>query len=186
MPDKTSLTDLDWLEKVWLPILTFIVGFFVSRFTLSKKERLDQVQVLQKRGEELSIAIAQSADAFIKDLAFYAKLDSPPTVEDFIRIALSGEAYFLRVKNAVEAAFQEAVPLTFVTYTLIPAVKDVQERSIPKFYQVLDEIQRKRGFRYAESRRQNYDLIASFYEKHCMDVHPPFEPPPRKPQKTKG
>lgn len=173
-----------WLKDVGIPLLTFLLGLLV-RFTLSKKEKLEMKHACQKRAEEMGAAINKAFEEFTRSLAQYSNsLSADPTPADFVSIAISGEAYFMRLKLAVEAAFEETVSPTFVSSSLIPAVKDAQEKLIPKFYALLNDIQKKRGFRYEDYRRENYDLLVSFYEKHCLDGASPF--PTKGKKKAKG
>lgn len=167
---QIDFTNTDFLKDVGIPIVTFILGFFISRYTLSKKERKDLELEQQKNADTYHTSISDAFNSFTTSMAQYLKNEGPSSFQDFYSIATAGEAYFTRLKMVCDASFCGTLSPHSIQTTFKPMIKEAWERSIPQFYDVLGKIAEERNLHWnGEFRRENYESIVSFYEKHCLD-----------------
>lgn len=165
---QQSVADFDYLIKVVIPIGTFVAGFFVSRLTMTKKERKDHQDRQQKNADTYKKGLNDEYDNFTNALAAYAQMQEEPSWQDFLTISQAGERYFSQLQTIADATFAGTIPQALSYSTFSAAIKEAFERSIPKFYDVLGEIAAKREAAWkGEFRRANYDSIASYYEAFC-------------------
>jgi len=82
------------ISSIAIPIITFIMGFFVSRFTMTKKESADHKNRLQENSNKLSSHVSDAFERFTQALATYNSNSPPPTADDFFAISTTGEIYF--------------------------------------------------------------------------------------------
>src|ERR687892_76582 len=94
---------------VLVPIITFVLGFLVSRFTMSKKERKDYEQTLFINGKELLEAQNSRFQEFSTALHKYTSNPGAPTGDDFFEIATAGEKYFYQLKISADAILSDKV-----------------------------------------------------------------------------
>lgn len=153
-----------WLDaatiKVAIPILTFVLGFFASRWTMTKKERKDLEQTEFENGKELMTARFDRFQEFATALAKYSGKASPVTFDDFMEISVVGEKYFYQQKIVSDAILSGKVDGRSRDDTLVPSIKESIEKSLPTFYQVLQAIAAKKGFEYhGKLERKNYESL---------------------------
>lgn len=150
-----------------VPIATFILGFFVSRFSMTKKERKDYEIQLLAESKELLEEQAEAFQEFATALHKYANKKEGPDLDDFFSISTKGEIYFNRVRISCDAIIAKKVDKDSVRNTILPKVKEAIERSLPDFYSTLQEIAKKEEIKYSgELRRENYESIYTVYETH--------------------
>jgi len=160
--------DNDFLGKVVVPIGTFVLGFVVSRWTMSLKEKKDFQLALQKNADTYQGSIATAFDQFTKALSQYAK-KKKPSLDDFSQISSTGEAYFTQLRIVCNATHSGAISGAIARTTFAPLIKEAWERSIPRFYEVLGDIANKNDIEWkGELRRDNYQPVVDFYETHCI------------------
>ena len=160
------MKETNYLVAVGVPIATFVLGFFTSRFTMTKKERKDHQQTLYENASDLAEKQKVAYTEFTDALATYISADEP-RVEDFLAIATSGDRYFSQLKMTAEAILSDNVDPIIRDETLIPALKEAIEKSLPAYYEALIEISRKRNIDYSgDLSRSNYESIYSAVEKH--------------------
>lgn len=163
-----DFSDPDFLGKVVVPIGTFVLGFFVSRWTMSLKEKKDYQLALQKNADTYQASIATAFEQFTKALSQYAK-EKKPSLDDFFQISSTGEAYFTQLRMVCNATQSGTISAAVARTTFSPLIKEAWERSIPRFYEVLGEIASKNDIEWkGELRRENYQPVVDFYETHCM------------------
>lgn len=154
-------------EKVLIPILTFILGFIVSRFTMSMKERKDYEQQLFENGRQLMEAQNSRFQEFSAALHKYVNKAVDPTLDDFFEIATVGEKYFYQLKISSDAILSNKVDPATRDNTLVPAIRDAVQKSLPTFYGTLQSIAKKKAIDYrGELKRENYESMYSVVEKY--------------------
>src|SRR5688572_3936841 len=99
---------MDWSNApiVWMvpvPIITFILGFFASRWTMTKKERADVDQKKFENGKSLMESMNERFQKFAGALQTYANKKGKPSLTDFFEIATAGENYFYQQKITCDA-----------------------------------------------------------------------------------
>ena len=159
---------LDVFVKFIVPIGTFILGFFVSRFSMSKKERKDYETKLLETSRELVEKQSEAFQEFTEALYQYANKDEDPDLDDFFKISTKGELYFNRIRIACDAIIAKKVDEDSIRNSILPKVKEAVERSLPDYYSTLAEIANKENIKYSgELRRENYESIYTVYEIHA-------------------
>lgn len=167
--DQEAVSQTAYWKDIGIPIATFIGGFLISRFTMSKKERKEHQGQLQKNADEYQKSLHQEFTKFTNALAAYANLNGEPTLQDFLAIAQSGDGYFTHLKMIADATFAGTIPQALSYSTFCQPMKEAHEKLIPKFYVTLAEIAAKRDSHWVgEFRRGNYESIESYYEKYCV------------------
>lgn len=151
----------------WIaPFVTFIFGFLVSRFTMSKKERKDHEANLVETTNRLTAEQTRSFQEFTKSLHHYLNKQDVANLDDFFDIATKGEIYFDHMRQTCDAVLADNVNKTAITNSIYPKVKDVVERTLPDYYNTLRELAQKEGIQYnGELKRANYEAIYTVYEK---------------------
>lgn len=157
--------ETNYLLEVGLPIATFVLGFVTSRFTLSKKDRLDHKQRLFQNERELSDRHKAAYDEFQEALRSYVAAPSIGA-DDFSRISNTGDNYFRRLKEIAEAMLSENIGEASRRDNFLPLLKEATERTIPSYYDTLHVIAKKQGFNYqGRLRRENYEQIYAAIER---------------------
>lgn len=166
---EASLLDyLKEYENVLLPIITFVLGFIVSRFTLSLKERKDYEQKLFENGKALMESQQARFQEFSTTLQKYINKDDEPTLDDFFDIATVGEKYFYQLKISSDAILTGKVESTVRDNSLVPGIKEAVNISLPAYYTTLQIIAQKKNIVYeGELRRENYESMYVVVEKYA-------------------
>jgi hypothetical protein len=152
--------------SAFVPIITFILGFLVSRLTMSKKEKRDYEQKLFDNSKDLMIAQHDRFLEFSSTLRKYVSNQDNPTLEDFYEIAVNGEKYFYQLKIISDAILSNKVDMNSRDNTLVPKVKEAVEKVLPKFYDILTKIAQKNDFDYnGVLKRENYESLYKVSEK---------------------
>lgn len=157
--------ETNYLVDVGLPIVTFVLGFIISRFTLSKKDRLDHKQRLFQNERELSDRHKSAYDEFQEALRAYVAAPAVG-VDDFSRISNTGDNYFRCLKEIAEAMLSENIGEASRRDNFLQLLKDATERTIPDYYNTLHVIAKKQGFQYqGKLRRENHEQIYAAIER---------------------
>ncbi|WP_162455072.1 hypothetical protein [Pseudoxanthomonas kalamensis] len=157
--------ETNYLVAVGVPIATFLLGFFASRFSLSKKERLDHSQRLFQNERELSDRNEAAYKEFKDALASY--LSSPsPGLDDFVNISTTGDNYFRKLREIGESMLSSNIREQSSRENFAPKLQEAIEKTLPNYYSTLQEIAKKKGFPYSgQLKRKNYEPIYSAVEK---------------------
>src|SRR5258708_23214867 len=134
--------------NVLVPIVTFILGFFASRFTLTKKERKDVEQKQFENSKTLMEAQHATFQEFTTALKKYIEKDGEPTLDDFFLIATVGEKYFNQQKITSDAILAGNVDAGSRDNTLVPRIVEAVNKSLPSFYSSLQSIAKKKKIEY--------------------------------------
>lgn len=160
----------DYLQTnfaVIAPILTFVLGFFVSRLTMTKKERKDVAQTQFENAKGLMESQHERFREFTTALKKYVDKTDPPTLDDFFEIATIGEKYFYQQRITSDAILAGAVDAVSRDNTLVPGIAETVNKSLPTFYEVLQSIARRKGFEYhGELKREDYESLYLVVEKY--------------------
>lgn len=155
-------------ENILVPIITFVLGFVVSRFTMTLKERKDWEQKLFENGRGLTEAQNSRFQEFAAALHKYLNKAGEPTLDDFFEISTVGEKYFYQLKISSDAVLSGSVPADVRDNTLVPGIREAVTKSLPAFYSTLQAIAAKKKIRYSgELRRENYESMYAVVEKYA-------------------
>jgi hypothetical protein len=159
---------MDYIKNAGpVSVVTFIMGFFVSRWTMSKKERKDYEQKLYENGSDLMEKQNDRFQEFTTSLTKYIDNKDSPTLDDFYQIATSGEKYFYQQKITSDAIMTNKVDARVRDNTLVPSIKETISKSLPQFYKSLKLISDKKGFKYTgQLKRENYESLYLVVEKY--------------------
>ncbi|MGE0008354.1 MAG: hypothetical protein AB7S92_22595 [Parvibaculaceae bacterium] len=157
-----------------MPAITFavgtVIGFFISRFTLSKSERLDHKQRLYENGlahkkekEERYKQFTNAIQSYISKKQKKSKI----TLDDFQAISTAGDLYFGELKSIAIAIQGENIDKesrpTFVT-----SIVEALQKNILVYYNVLQAISDKIDAPYSgEFKRSNYECLFEVAEKYA-------------------
>lgn len=164
---------IEFWGKVVLPILTFVLGFVVSRFTMSKAERKAQNMAAQNLSNELIVKKNERFNEFVKAMRDYAQKKEEPGLDDFCEIAQKGESYFAAMTVICDSILTSNIPEATVRNTHAPGISDAVKKSLPSFYAALQEIARKKEITYkGKLDRKQYESIFLVYEKYIDRIEP--------------
>lgn len=151
-----------------IPIATFIAGFIVSRFTMSKKERKDHSAQLQGTSNALLSSLNEQFERFASALEEYSALTGSATVLEFGNVARSGESYFGQLRMICDTILSGNIHHLVVSNTHCASVRDAVERTLPAFFETMQSIAGQAGIPYeGELRHEDYQSIYGVYEKYC-------------------
>ena len=152
--------------NIILPIITFLLGFFASRFTMTKKERTDYKAKLQENSNRLYEEHNQKYKDFARALYNYVNKKENPDMNNFFDIATKGDLYFNHVKTICDSIISNNIDKSSVENTHLPLVKKVVEELLPEYYSALQTIARKKNFKYdGKLKEENYKSIFIVYNK---------------------
>lgn len=158
---------IEFLSKVGVPIFTFIAGFFVSRYTLSKKERYDIESQKLKLSNEMVSEQDKAFQSFCAALQKYATSPTTGSLDDFFAISTSGEAYFSRLKIMCDAILAGKLDDASVRNTHRPVVIEAINKTLPEFYKTLQEIAIKNKISYKGILKEsNYKSVYDVYRSN--------------------
>ena len=154
-------------SKVWLPIATFLLGFFVRTFTLSKADRELNERAKFTLSKELSDSQNESYQNLMKALTEYAGNVGAPSLEDFFSISGPAQNYLYQQKLTADAILSGRVDAQSRDATFLPKLFETATILVPKIYEVLREIAEKHGLPFAAGfDRANYQSIFDVVEKY--------------------
>jgi hypothetical protein len=149
-----------------VPIITFVLGFFASRWTMTKKEAADVSQTQFENARALMEAQNATFLAFTAAMNKYANKKGKPSLTDFFEVSTAGETYFYQQKITSDAILAGKVDEISRDNTLVPKIRDAVQRTLPLFYETLQSIAAKREIEYEGSlKRENYESMFVVVEK---------------------
>lgn len=155
--------------KVVMPIITFILGYFVSRFSMTKKEKKDHQARLQESSNKLAELCDQRYQEFALALNNYINKEETPDLNDFFNIATKGDGYLNQAKTLCDSILSGNIDKTSIKNTHLPMIKDIVEKVLPSFYETLQDIAKKKHIRYdGKLKRENYMSIYGVYENYKL------------------
>lgn len=145
-----------------------VLGFLLSRYTRTKGEKDVYDQRLFDNSDRLKRSKDEKYRTFVVALqaTIQAKENASVTLNDFHRLATSGDLYFSELRNIADACLTGQVNKVSRDNTFVPALVEAVEKSLPAFYRTLGKISADLGGRYdAELRVDNYLSIYRAVEK---------------------
>ncbi len=163
--------EMEIVTKIILPISTFVVGWVIRGFTMTKKERVDYLSRLQENSNKLSAELNDRFQAFTTALNKYVQKGGQPDLDDFFDISTKGESYFSQGRTICDSILSGNIDKKSVENTHVPIIKDVVEKTLPNFYKTLQEIAQKRNIKYAGTlKKENYKSIYEVYNKYVSQT----------------
>jgi len=154
--------------KESVPVITFFLGFFSSRFTMTKKEKKDYKNALQENANKYSKELDEAFGVFTCALQKYVSCNSP-TIEEFQAVSVSGELYFSAMKRICSAILEGNIPAYSIELDFCRSVKEFVEKNVQLYYSSLNEIAGKIGVSYhGVLIKENYGSVFKVYEKYCV------------------
>lgn len=157
--------ETNYLVDVGMPIATFVLGFITSRFSLTKKERLDEKQRLFQNERELSDRHKKAYDEFHKSLESYIRSPSPG-IDDFVKISITGDNYFRALREISEAMLSGNTGEASARDNFHPILEKAIDKTLPDYYSTLQQIAEKKGFTYnGRLERRDHEQLYAAHEK---------------------
>jgi hypothetical protein len=161
----TAPTGIPWTQLV-IPMITFVLGFAASRFTLSKKERKDVEQANYLNAKALVEAHDKAFQSYAAALGAYETAPEA-SFSLFLDIATAGEAYFYQARLTSDAILSDKVDHKVRDNTLVPKICAIARETLPQHYEVMREIANRKGYDYqGELLRENYESIFEVVERY--------------------
>lgn len=153
-------------REVWLPIATFLLGFFVRTFTLSKADRELNERSKFALSKELADSQNDAYQKLMKALTEFASEATKPSLADFFSICGPAQDYLYQQKLTADAVMAGRVDNQSRDATFVPKLVETADVVIPKTYTTLKKIADKHGLPYPEQfDRANYQSIFDVVEK---------------------
>jgi|GEM_PF-2032040 len=154
-------------QGVWLPILTFFLGFFARTFVMSAADRAANKRAKFALSKQLADVQNEAYQRLGKALTEYATKTSKPTLEDFFAISGPAQNYLYQQKATADAIMADMVDPQSRDATFVPKLTETADIVIPKVYQKLKEIADKHGLPHTDQfDRANYQSIFDVVEKY--------------------
>jgi hypothetical protein len=162
--------------SVVVPFVTFVLGWFGARLSMTKKERKDFEQKQFENGRDLMLAQHGKFQEFAAALAKYVNKEGEPTFSDFLEIATVGETFLYQQRVTSDAILADKVDSQSRENTLVPSIVETLQKTLPNYYKVLQSIAKKRGFEYdGKLKRENYESLYIVVEKYGRQLPSPNE-----------
>lgn len=153
-------------HEVWLPIVTFLLGFFAKTFTLSKADRELNERSKFALSKELANSQNDVYQKLMRALTEYASGTAAPSLADFFSISGPAQDYLYQQKLTADAVMAGRVDNQSRDATFVPKLVETADVLIPKTYTTLKKIAVKHGLPYPdEFDRANYQSIYDVVEK---------------------
>ncbi len=154
-------------QEFIVPLGAFFLGFFTSRFTLSKVDRISNENVKFALSREFAEGQNQAYAALMSALTKYAQGESKPSLDDFFEISRPAQNYLFQQKLVADAIMSDKIDRQSRDATFIPKLTDTADRLIPKIHDTLREIAVKHSLPYpADFQRGDYQSVFDAVEKY--------------------
>lgn len=167
---------IDWSTlNIPIPIATFILGWLLSRYTLTKADRKKLDQDYYKNSQDLRQKHETLYSEYADAIQSYVSCEGDPTFEMFGEIAVKGDRYFGNINVIADAILSGKVDKQIRDSTFVPGICKAASLSLPRHYEVLQSIAKKKGYSYQGALdRANYGSLYAVAEKHgpeCERIH---------------
>ncbi|WP_439406397.1 hypothetical protein ACNJX9_33995 [Bradyrhizobium sp. DASA03076] len=143
------------------------IGFLATRWTLTKKERLDAEQKLFENGRDLMLAQNARYQEFTTVFQKYISKKDDPTFDDFLSIATAGDNYFHQLAIISNAILAAKVDKQSRDATLVPSIERAIKSNLPGYYSTLQSIAARKGYEYhGKLERAKYTALYAVVEKY--------------------
>ena len=151
-----------------VPIITFFLGFFSSRFLFTKKEKADVSQKWFENSRSLMERQEETFQKYAAAISTYINSDAAGEMDHFIAIATTGETYFYQLRIASDAILSGHVTPISRDNTLVPKIREATIKSLPAHYETLQSIAKKKGYKYdGVLERRNYASLYAVVERYA-------------------
>ncbi len=166
MSAEKTIKDTWDIVHIIIPIITFILGFVIKTFIMSKKDRVENKMRLTQYSATLAKDLDERYSNFQKALIDYTEVKKP-TINNFYEISTTGESYFGYLKIICDAILSKNIDSKSVKNTHLQNIKDAAERTLPLFYETLIEISKKNKYTFnGKLKKENYLSILKVLEKY--------------------
>jgi len=149
---------------IW-SIILFLLGFFVSRYTQSKREKCQTSMDLSTRSESLIEKLDLKYKVFAIALNKFSKKKNQ-NINDFCEISITGESYIEQVRIICTAILNNTLDAAATKNNILSKIRDVAMITLPKYYDTLKYIAKRKGFQYNGEikKEQNKCIIKVLYK----------------------
>lgn len=160
--------DLSFIN-IPIPIGTFLLGWLLSRFTLTKADAKKLEQDYYKNSQDLRQKHESLYSEYAESIRNYTSEAGRPLYQHFFQIAVKGDRYFGHMNIIADAIISGKVDKQTRDSTFAPGIGQAAIKSLPRHYEVLKEIADKEGFDYSgELERSNYESLFAVAEKYPL------------------
>ena len=168
----TPTTQNEITLKLWtvilggtIPLVTFLLGFLVSRFTMSKKESKDIKLKLQENANAMNNSLTECFTNYTLAISSYIKDSNTDAFPTFFNISTSGEAYFSQLRMICDSILSGSISKVSAEMTFSKIISDAVTITLPAHYDTLKEIADKHNFPYTGKLDWgNYKSIIKVYQ----------------------
>lgn len=173
-------------QDVIVPIAAFLLGFFASRFTLSKDARLShessKFALSKEMAESQNKAYLELMHALTKYVNDKGKERS---IDDFFALSGPAQNYLFQQKMVADAILANKIDKQSRNTTFVPKLVETADKIIPKVYENLKKIAERHRLPYPDHfDRANYQSIFDVVEKYGRSS--PLTPPAANTPSTGG
>ena len=158
-------------QDIIVPIATFFVGFFASRFTLSKEARLSHEAGQFALSKEMAESQHNSYTELMSALTqFVSEKGKERSIDDFIALSVPVQNYLFQQKMVADAILSNKIDPQSRDATFVPQLGETANKVIPKAYSNLKKIADRHELAFPEHfERANYQSIFDVVEKYGTD-----------------
>lgn len=138
------------------------LGYLTSRFTRTKAEKDIHSQRLFDNADRLRREKDKKYTDFCNELRNAAMRDSQGSLDlgDFHKLSQAGDLYFSELRNIADACLGGNVTKEAIRKSFYNPLKEAVEKSLPKYYETLNDIAHSLGHEYDFDLNQgNYQSI---------------------------
>lgn len=147
-----------------------ILGFLARTLTTTPNERYQQRQRLYENGRRHKEERAKRYSEYTAALQIYAtkkKSGEQLTLDDFQKVATTGDLYYNELKMSADAILARSVD-DRSRETLVTDAAEAIQKTLPLHYETLQKIAKQIGCAYnGELKRQNYEAVYQVVEKYA-------------------
>ncbi|HFG2162365.1 MULTISPECIES: hypothetical protein [Vibrio] len=129
----------DNLVQIGIAVASFFCGAFLSRFTMTKKERFDVNAKKQQESNILESEVTATYQTYIDVLGKFTN-STKTTFNDFIEIEKVGAAYFQALNSLACSVLSDNTEKESIKNSHVSKIKDGYLRVIPQHYKTLQSI----------------------------------------------
>lgn len=163
----------EWLD-IPIPIATFVLGFFISRYTLTRDQKATLNQEYFKNSQELKDKHNRFFTEYADAIGAYVKSTDDLRFDVFHSVAVAGDRYFGSINNLAEAVLSKKVDAQIEKGSFVPTICRAARESLPKHFETLRTIADKLGIPYSgELDRSEHRATFAVLEKFGLDAGEP-------------
>lgn len=162
---------IDFIGK---PGVTFalgiLLGFIISRFTMSKSEKRNYEQRIYQNGNEHRAKKEVLYLEFISAMSIYVKRkrsEEKPDLDCFLAVATAGDRYFGELRMIADAIISKKIDKATRDNTFVPDIIEALQKNIPLYYETLkilaEEIDHQYSGKYEASNYQSLIVVSEKY-----------------------